>query len=77
MCCAVMVCLLALIAEGYKSEAYPWWEAVIMLRKLALQCIAVLFSDLFVQGGWVVSTQLMDGLRLSVSCLLQCPWPPG
>ena len=48
-------------SEGYKSDAYPWWEAVIMLRKLALQCIAVLFSDLFVQGGFLVFASLMGG----------------
>ena len=51
---AVMV-FVGCVAEGYKKKEYPWWEAVIMLRKLALQCISVLFSDLFVQGELVVA----------------------
>ena len=58
MCCnGVFGCL----AEGYNSNLYPWWEAVIMLRKLALQCIAVLFSDLFMQGGLLASASWIDG----------------
>ena len=41
---------LRFLRSGYDQDRYPWWEAVLMLRKLALQCIAVLLSDLFVQG---------------------------
>ena len=41
---------LRFMRSGYHPDRYPYWEAVIMLRKLALQCIAVLLSDLFVQG---------------------------
>ena len=41
---------LRFLRSGYHPDRYPYWEAVIMLRKLALQCIAVLLSDLFVQG---------------------------
>ena len=42
---------LLFLLEGYDRRLYPYWEAVIMLRKLALQCIAVLLSDVFVQGA--------------------------
>jgi hypothetical protein len=35
---------------GYNLESCAWWEAAILCRKLLLQCVVVLVSDLFVQG---------------------------
>ena len=35
--------------KGYDPERHPYWEAIIMLRKLAMQTVSVLVADVFVQ----------------------------
>ena len=50
------------LLEGYDVERCPWWEAVVMLRKLVLQGVSVLLSDVFVQtsvASWVLLLALL------------------
>ena len=50
------------MAEGYDTARTPWWESIILLRKLALQCIVTFFQDNFVQvsvASWVFVTALV------------------
>jgi hypothetical protein len=35
--------------EGYK-EAYRWWEAIVLARKLMLQLVVVFIRDPLIQG---------------------------
>ena len=72
--------------KGYNTEQHPYWEAVILLRKLAMQSISVLLSDVYVQVSLFFPHHSLPALRapfhrpVALPCtsifLLCTPCPP-
>jgi hypothetical protein len=59
--------LSSLSLVGYNLERCAWWEAAILCRKLLLQCVVVLVSDLFVQGTGFLSILICGNPLRAVS----------